>query len=133
MSENAEKLDLILDVEAGEDAEERDELTQLLRAELLELDVDRVDQVRGEEAPSGTRGAGVVEIGQLVVTLAQSATAIGALIGTVQSWLRRREGGTVKLVSPAGGSIEITGDLSPEQKELVRAFVEQYGQSGHGR
>lgn len=133
MPESAEKLDLVLDIEVGEDAEERDELTQLLRDELLELDVDRVETATAGTAPSGTRGPGLLEIGQLIVTLAQTATALSALIGSVQGWLRRRGGGTVKIGTPDGGSIEITGELSPQQQELVRGFLERYEQTTHGR
>ncbi|HEY3184037.1 MAG TPA: hypothetical protein VGJ77_14445 [Gaiellaceae bacterium] len=110
-------------MDAGEDPEQRDDLTRRLRAELLQLDVERVDVPAAGEAPPGARAVDVAAVGALVVTVGQAATAVGAIVATIQSFLvRTGGGGTVEIATPEG-SIKVSGRLSSEQKELVQRFV----------
>jgi hypothetical protein len=116
-------LELRIQVDAGEDPEQRDDLTRRLRAELLQLDVERVDVPAAGEAPPGARAVDVAAVGALVVTVGQAATAVGAIVATIQSFLvRTGGGGTVEIATPEG-SIKVSGRLSSEQKELVQRFV----------
>jgi hypothetical protein len=118
-------LDLRIQVDAGDDPEQRDDLTRRLRAELLQLDVERVEVPAAGEAPPGARAVDIAAIGQLVVTVGQSATAIGAVVGLVQSWLSRTGRGTIEITTSDGDSVKVSGRLSPEQRELLQTFVDR--------
>jgi hypothetical protein len=123
-------LDLRIQVEAGDDPEQRDDLTRRLRAELLQLEVDRVEIPSAGEAPPGARAVDMAAIGTLIVTVGQTATTIGAVVGLVQSWLSRTGGGTVEISTADGDSITVSGRLSPEQRELVKTFVDRQASKG---
>jgi hypothetical protein len=126
-------LDLRIQVDAGDDPEQRDDLTRRLRAELLQLDVERVDVPAAGEAPPGARAVDVAAIGALVVGVGQAATAVGAIVATIQSFLARSGGGgSVEIATPDGASIKVSGRLSPEQKELVRRFVDRLDKADGG-
>jgi hypothetical protein len=118
-------LDLRIQVDAGDDPEQRDDLPRRLRAELLQLDVERVEVPAAGEAPPGARAVDIAAIGQLVVTVGQSATAIGAVVGLVQSWLSRTGRGTIEITTSDGDSVKVSGRLSPEQRELLQTFVDR--------
>jgi membrane-associated two-gene conflict system component 1 (EACC1) len=118
-------LELRIQVDAGEDPEQRDDLTRRLRAELLQLDVERVEVPAGGDAPPGARAVDIAAIGELIVTVGQSATAIGAVVGLVQSWLSRTGRGTIEITTSEGDSVKVSGRLSPEQRELLQTFVDR--------
>jgi len=118
----ADKLEqLILSIDAGPDAddESRNELTQSLRRELVELDVERVEAVHAGSAPPGAKGDPVT-LATLAITLAP--VAFKALIDVVQSWLSHRQDASVTLESN-GKKLTITGNPSKQQQELVAAFL----------
>lgn len=60
---------LRIDAGPGADDEEVAELSQQLRKDLLELDVETIDLVHTGEAPSGTKGD-TITLSALAVTLA---------------------------------------------------------------
>jgi hypothetical protein len=124
------KVQVAVTVEAGADDGERDELTGKLRRELRRLDVDAVDRPHGQ-TPDGTRAIDMAQIGELLVTLATTATALGSLVAAVRSWLTAHGGGTVKLTI-GGDSLEITGALSEEQRRLVDAWIKAHASSPAG-
>jgi hypothetical protein len=79
----------------GGDEEELDELTRQLRSEIEGLNVDSVENVSLGKAPSGTKAADWVTIGQMVVTLAP--TVIAPLFTCVKSWVERKPSTPVKI------------------------------------
>lgn len=116
---------LLLSIEPGEDAEpqELEELSQRLRRDLLELEVDAVDLVREGSAPASAKGDPLT-LGSLVVTLAP--VALTGLMNLLQSWLARHKDATVTVKSPRG-EIVVTGIPSKEQQQMIDAWVRRQG------
>lgn len=104
--------------------EEIDQLTQALRAEILQLDeVDTVDQATAGPAPAGTKGLDIAALGALVVGIAPGIQAVSKVIDVVRGWLADRSPATPPLKMTIGDkSIEIVPDKE-QQDALVRQFV----------
>jgi len=110
-------------VEVGADAEQLEELTRALRAEILTLDVESVVPRSGGEAPPGTRGVDAAAIGALVVSVAPAVGALARLVTTVVDWLRR--GGTQRTVRLKIGDdeLELSGASSAMQQQLAMDWI----------
>lgn len=110
-------------VEVGADAEQLEELTRALRAEILTLDVESVVPRSGGEAPPGTRGVDAAAIGALVVSVAPALGALARLVTTVVDWLRR--GGTQRTVRLKIGDdeLELSGASSEMQQQLAMDWI----------
>jgi hypothetical protein len=123
-----QRAQLILDIDAGPDTdtEELAELTQQLRRELSELDVEAVDLVRAGEAPEGAKAGDPIAWGELLVTLAASGGALATLINVLQSWLTRHERRSVTL-EIEGDALEVTGISSEEQQRLINTWLSRHG------
>jgi len=74
--------------EDGADAVRLAALTGYLRAELLQLDVEDVTAVQAGEPPPGARVVGVTAVGNLLVTLGQSAEGLRSVVSAIRNWLR---------------------------------------------
>jgi len=122
MAEQTATLEVQLDVGAGDDPEELDELTASLHGQLLELDVEAVDRPRGD-APPGTRAADAAELGKLMVTF--GPTVLGSVVQTIRTWLSRGRGRSVKL-RLGDDAIEVTGASSEQQEQLIAAFLARH-------
>lgn len=121
-----ERLTLAIEGAPDSDAEELARLTGQLRSQLLELDVDRVDLVRGGQAPPGSKVADPITIGAIIITLAP--TVIQAVIGLVQNWHKDHPVSSVK-VTLGDDSLELS-NASPEQLEqLAQAFIARHSTS----
>ncbi len=121
-----ERLTLAIEGAPDSDAEELARLTGQLRSQLLELDVDRVDLVRGGQAPPGSKVADPITIGAIIITLAP--TVIQAVIGLVQNWHKDHPVSSVK-VTLGDDSLELS-NASPEQVEqLAQAFIARHSTS----
>ncbi len=121
-----ERLTLAIEGAPDSDAEELARLTGQLRSQLLELDVDRVDLVRGGQAPPGSKVADPITIGAIIITLAP--TLIQAVIGLVQNWHKDHPVSSVK-VTLGDDSLELS-NASPEQLEqLAQAFIARHSTS----
>jgi hypothetical protein len=109
--------------EVGADAEQLEELTRALRAEILTLDVESVVPRSGGEAPPGTRGVDAAAIGALVVSVAPALGALARLVTTVVDWLRR--GGTQRTVRLKIGDdeLELSGASSAMQQQLAMDWI----------
>jgi hypothetical protein len=120
------RLTLAIEGAPDSDAEELARLTGQLRSQLLELDVERVDLVRGGQAPSGSKVADPITIGAIIITLAP--TVIQAVIGLVQNWHKDHPVSSVK-VTLGDDSLELS-NASPEQLEqLAQAFIARHSTS----
>jgi len=110
-------------VEVGADAEQLEELTRALRAEILTLDVESVVPRSNGEAPPGTRGVDAAAIGALVVSVAPALGALARLVTTVVDWLRR--GGTQRTVRLKIGDdeLELSGASSAMQQQLAMDWI----------
>jgi hypothetical protein len=122
-----ERLTLAIEGTPDSDQEELARLTGQLRSQLLELDVDKVELVRGGKAPPGSKVADPVTIGAIIITLAP--TVIQAVIGLVQGWHKDHPVSSIKLTL-GHDSLELT-NASPQQLEqLTKAFIAKHPTGG---
>jgi hypothetical protein len=111
--------------EAGATPAELDQLTDSLRRELLDLDVDRVRKPSSGEAPPGARGIELAAIGALILEFGRSAKTLSTVIGAIQSWLGGRQNRSIK-IEMDGDRLEIAGASSDEQQRLITAWVDRH-------
>jgi hypothetical protein len=96
------------------------------RDELLQLDVDRVEQGNGGEAPPGARAGTVAAIGSLIVTLKPTMEAVAALVGMVRAWLARGDGGRKVRIELDGDVLELSGTTAEVQEQLAAAWIARH-------
>jgi hypothetical protein len=118
-----------LDAGPEHDAEELAELTQRLRDELLELDVDAVEPATGGPAPDGAKGLELLAVGGLIVRFAMKATVLRAVADATVGWLGRQQARSVKLTLD-GDTLELTGVSSDEQQRLIELWVARHADAG---
>lgn len=127
--EDPGELAALIDAGPGYDAEERAELTQRLRAELLELDVDAVSLATDGDAPDGAKGIGLLAVGGLVVQFALKAPVLRSVVDTTVAWLGRQQARSVKLTLD-GDTLEVTGISSEQQTQLIEQWVARHADAG---
>jgi Effector Associated Constant Component 1 len=125
MAAGPDELSVELQTGPDIDAEELAKLSGWLRAELLDLDVDDVQQPARGEAPEDSKGVGWSAAGDLVVRLVTSPELLVSLIGGVRSWLRRNRVRSVKLTLD-GDTLEVSGMSSAEQDRLINLWVTRH-------
>ena len=125
MSGNNIQLTVTLDAKPDTDAGDLERLTRQLRDELSELDV-QADLVTGGSAPANTKAGDVIEWGTLLLTLAASGGVITALINAIQAWLTNRNQPAAVTLEMGGDKLQITGNPSPEQQRLIKAFLQRH-------
>ena len=114
---------LQLDLEGEFDRDVVDRLTRQLRRELLELEVESADFIRGGELPEGAKAADAVTFGALLVAVLPSF--LPKLIEFLQSWLLRAEGRKVKVKSQVGDrSIELEYAPDMMSPQALKTLVE---------
>ena len=119
-----EAVDVRIGIGPDADADEVAQATAQLRRELLDLDVEAVDVPRVGQAPPGTRGAELAELGALIVTLGHSQL-LQAVVATVRAWLKGSADRSVKL-ELGGDTLELTGVSSDEQRRLADAWLRRH-------
>ncbi|HEY7391331.1 MAG TPA: hypothetical protein VH640_22640 [Bryobacteraceae bacterium] len=114
-------IQLILHIDAGPEADQEDQalLTQRLRHDLLDLDVESVDPIHSGAAPGRAKGDPVT-LTTLAVTLAP--IALTEIMKALQTWLSRHERATVSIESD-GQKMTVTGSPSKEQQQAIEAFL----------
>jgi hypothetical protein len=125
MTERIARLGLCIDAGTEADAAELDELAVQLREQLLELDIEGADRATVGQAPPGARAGDILLAGALIVMLVQSSGLLSALVETVQSWLSRSNGRSVKLEID-GDVLEVTGITRTDQRELIKAWIDRH-------
>ena len=119
----------VLDAGPDHDAEELSELTQRLRSELLELDVD-VAKLEGDgELPEGAKGVELLAFGGLAIRFALNSTVLRSIVDTTAAWLGRQSARSVKLTLD-GDTLEVTGVSSDQQSQLIEQWVARHADSG---
>jgi hypothetical protein len=124
--ENGESMPLLhVELRAGElDGEELDSATRQVRTALLHLGMtgDKVHLANDRDAPEDTRAGSTLAIGELVVSMVNSAGLLAAIVAVIQS----RLGG----VGPRSARLELDGDVievngisSAQQQELIAQWV----------
>lgn len=114
-----------LDADPDCDADELAQLTQRLRSELLDLEVDAVNRAAGGPPPEGAKAAELLSIGGLIVILGLSRHVLTAVVDTTVAWLAWQQRRNVKLTLD-GDTLEVTGLSSAEQDKLVEQWVERH-------
>lgn len=110
---------------AGGDAEELEALTQQLRSEIAELDVDSVEPAPGGPAPAGAKAVGLLAIGSLLVKFLASEKVFSKLIEVVTAWLQR-SGQRSVVIELGGDKLEVKGISGAEQKRLIDEFIRRH-------
>ena len=125
MSEETGELAAVLDPGPDFDPEETFELTQRLRTELLELDLDAVELGAAGEAPAGAKGAELLAIGGLAVKFVLNSAVLRSVVETTTAWLGRQQARSVKLTLD-GDTLELTGVSSDDQGRLVDQWIARH-------
>jgi hypothetical protein len=116
-------------MERGSDAEEQAELTQRLRTQLVELDVDDVRLAPGQEAPSGAKGPELLGVGALIVEFVLRPDTLRSVVGTVSAWVGRQRARAVRLTLD-GDTLEVTGISSAHQSQLIEQWIARHADAG---
>jgi hypothetical protein len=109
--------------ETDVDAARLEELTASLRRELIELDVQAVDRIEDDSAPTGAKVGEVLALGALMVKVAKSAASVAAVVRALQDWAAR--GGRSVKLDVGGDTIELTGASRAQQDRLIEAWIER--------
>jgi hypothetical protein len=104
------------------DMEELADLTALLRADLLELDVDSVDPVPVEAAPEQAKGVAEL-VGWLAVRFGTVET-LRAVVSAVRGWAARTS--RVVEVSVGGDVLKLTGVTSEQQDRIIDGWLARH-------
>lgn len=102
-------------------ADELDRLTDRLRRELLQLDVDGVWRAACGPAPYGARAVEVEALGTLLVS-AFAPEVLRAVVATVRDWLGRSRARSVSLEID-GDVLQVTGLPSSVQERLIESWL----------
>jgi hypothetical protein len=115
--------DVVLQVQPSPDDDDAElaELTQRLRARLLDLDVDSVGPVADSSEPEGAKGLEAL-IGWLAVRIGKEGlrTVIAAVVG----WATRT-GHNVEL-SYDGDVLKVSGVTSAQQERVINDFLSRH-------
>lgn len=116
--------ELMVEVEAiaDTDAEELAQLTNRLRDELLDLDLNAVYSASAGEAPDSSKGFALLAAGGLMVRFVLRQDLLQSIIDAARSWLSRQHARSIKLTLD-GDSIELTGATSAEEDRLIELWV----------
>lgn len=125
MKDETSELAAVLDAGPDYEGEELFQLTQGLRGELLELDVDAVGLGAEGDAPDGAKGAELLAIGGLVVKFALNSAVLKSVVDTTVAWLGRQKARSVKLTLD-GDTLELSGVSSDEQSRLVEQWIDRH-------
>jgi hypothetical protein len=114
---------LVLQVNAGEDAtpEELDRLVRQLLGELQDLnEVEEVDLVKSETAPTGAKSIDPVTLGALAIAVLPSF--LPKLVDFAQAWAMRGQNRAMKFKGKVGGQ-EIEFEGSAEELKALLATL----------
>lgn len=129
MSDRRGEVAAVLDAGPDHDAEELAELTQRLRGELLELDVDVAPLAGDGELPEGAKGVELLALGGLAVRFVLNSSVLRSVVDTTVGWLGRQQARNVKLTLD-GDTLEVTAVSSDEQHQLIEQWIARHADSG---
>jgi hypothetical protein len=113
--------------EEGADPERLAVITDYLRVELLQLDIEDVTLPREGDPPPGSRAFSVTSLGSLLVTLGQSAQGLRSVISAISAWLRRGgDTGRMVRLELDGDTLVLAQASAAEQERLIELFVSRH-------
>jgi hypothetical protein len=104
-----------------DDAGELAELTGWLRAELLDLDVQAVDQLSGVAVPGGAKGVAAIA-GWLSVQL--GTEALRTVLAKVADWVARND--RVVEVTEGGDTLKLGRATREQQEKIIDAWLARH-------
>ena len=104
-----------------DDAGELAELAGWLRAELLDLDVQAVDQLSGDAVPGGAKGVAAIA-GWLSVQLGTEALRI--VLAKVADWVARND--RVVEVTEGGDTLKLGRATREQQEKIIDAWLARH-------
>jgi Effector Associated Constant Component 1 len=104
------------------DPERLDQLTAVVREELLDTDVQDVSRAGSGPRPAGSRAGDGTAVGELVVVLVSSASLLRAVIGVLAAWRDRHRPRSVK-IKVGDVSLRIDETTAEQQERLVDEIV----------
>ncbi len=113
----------------GESEERLEAAGDLLREELLALDVSAVRALPVGAAPEGTRGLDAMAVGAMLVSLPATPPLLAAVIDVARGWIRRSDGRSVK-IEIDGDSLELGQVSAEEQSRLIDDWLRRRGPGG---
>ncbi|MFJ1807446.1 MULTISPECIES: hypothetical protein [unclassified Streptomyces] len=126
-----EKTLQILVAEEGADVEDIAELTGCLRQELLQLDVDDVMSVPGEEPPPGARVVEVAAIGALVVSLGSTVKGLRQVLDAIREWRGRSRDSRPSLrLALDDDVLEISEATDEQVAQAFEVFLRRHSAAG---
>jgi hypothetical protein len=100
-----------------------------LRTALQQLDVDDVTMASSTPAPAGSKGVDAGALGELLVTMSASGGVFATVVGTVRSWLARRDDAATVKLTIDGDTLELSRADAEERADLIRTFVQTHQRS----
>jgi hypothetical protein len=119
--------------ETGAEADQIQALTELLRHELLDLDVADVRLLATEEAPRDSRGVALPAVGDLLVIIKGSLEVLDQVLSSLRSWVQRQPGSRAVEIRVGEASLRLEAPTAEEQSRLVEEFVRLIGEAGEVR
>jgi len=115
-------VELVLEISADAGADEIDEMGRELRLDLLELDVNKVELVKGEPV-SGAKTAEIITGGALLIELLP--VMLPKVIEFLQSWVGRSDDRKLRIKSQAGDRM-IELEYSPKSmtNDELKSLIE---------
>jgi hypothetical protein len=110
---------------ADTDRAELAELTSDLGGQLRQLDAEVTRPGASAAGPEGTKGIDLGQLSELVVTVAQAPVLV-AVVECIKRWVRHPGASKVR-IRVGDDEIEMDGDPSDQQRELIAAFLERHG------
>ncbi len=122
--DSSSSADLVLRVQPVEGDEDADllEVTDLLRRELLDLDVEQVRPLEAGEAPADAKGVAALA-GWLAVQLG-SVETVRAVIDLVRGWAGRRRREVE--VTIGGDTLKLSAVSATEQEQIIDAWLARH-------
>lgn len=105
------------------DAEQVEDLAQVLGAEILDAGVGDVAVARGGVPPPGSRAVDAAAVGGLLVTISGSAEALHHLVGVVRGWLVRAPAERAVELTVGGQTLRLSNASADQQERLVEMFI----------
>ncbi|EQD84654.1 hypothetical protein A8924_2694 [Saccharopolyspora erythraea NRRL 2338] len=114
-----------LEVLAGGDPLREERWTRSLRDDLVQVDGIAVDFVRDAPSAPGSKGGALADLALAVAAVASSKPLAGVLTTAINEWCSRERHRKVR-ITRGDAELEITGNPTADQQQLVREFMEKF-------
>ena len=120
-----QQLRVQIDSATDDDTALLEQLTQGLRSEIEELEVDAVELSDAGSPPPMSKSGSGTNWGQLLVTLANPGAILANVIKAIDSWIKTQDGRSVT-VEIDGDRLELTGVSTEDQKAVIQHWIQRH-------